>query len=56
MTASLMNSDLARESVVEEGSVNGFVKRILKLKDKMRGEPVAAVGSVVLSVQFPNHM
>ena len=33
MTASLMNSHLAGESVVEEGSVNGFVKIILELED-----------------------
>lgn len=44
MTASLMYSDLARESVVEDGSVNGFAKIILK----DRGEPVAAVGTVSL--------
>lgn len=30
-----MNSDLGGESVVEQGYVNGFVKIILELGDKM---------------------
>lgn len=54
MTGSMMNSDLAQESVVEEGSVDGFLKIIMKLEDG--GEPVAGVGTVGLQVQFPNHL
>lgn len=37
MTVSPMSSDLAGESVLEEGSVNGFIKTVLELEDEMSG-------------------
>lgn len=37
MTVSPMSSDLAGESVLEEGSVNGFSKTVLELEDEMSG-------------------
>lgn len=37
MTVSLMRSDLAGESVVEEGSVIGFIRTVLELEAEMSG-------------------